>query len=258
MRNIPSLLNPSEYITYQLEREKEREISIAFEVHLARQCSRLRYRDLMDSAPAGLASKDSLIRWLDDYKKKNGGVRPGVITWYKHDHRDHFENGVWRSMFFAAFVKYAADKLTDKDFVHDRKIASLYKISFLNPVWFQCASSVMGLKLIEDLYKHNALNSDFARATIEFNLRKREELDKMISGFSAAAKQQNIDFYYLNQLKAEIEASFRRDYEKTIQKYENHQDIYFYAKYKRDIEKSLAEIPAHIKLTMIEGEVMSQ
>lgn len=76
-------INPDSYIFKQTEEKVRKELNVAFEIFIARQYSCIHYSDLMDDMPDELASKDRLIKWLNDAKCKGKISRKGVITLYR-------------------------------------------------------------------------------------------------------------------------------------------------------------------------------
>ncbi len=194
MQTTPSLLNPSNYITYQALKRQEHEICVAIEIYLAEKCARIHYADLMDNLPSHLASKDSLLAWLNDKVVKGQLVRKGIISLYKQERSEDFEYGVWKPINFPLFVKYAAEKLTNKGFVNSRKLAETYNRSFQDAVWLSKASAVMGLKLLEELHKHGQLRSVTAKAILDMNERSRELLEKTL--VLSAERQETMIFRF--------------------------------------------------------------
>lgn len=247
MQNMPSLLNPSNYITYQALKRQEHDICVAIEIYLAEKCARIHYADLMDNLPSHLASKDSLLAWLNDKVVKGQLVRKGIISLYKQERSEDFEYGVWKPINFPLFVKYAAEKLTNKDFVNSRKLAETYNRSFQDAVWLSKASAVMGLKLLEELHKHGQLRSVTAKAILDMNERSRELLEKNARVISRAARNNDFSVQYMRDIQRNFEEFYKQQWQKELQRHSQHEEYRLLQLYKPDIEQALTMIPAHIQ-----------
>lgn len=247
MQTTPSLLNPSNYITYQALKRQEHEICVAIEIYLAEKCARIHYADLMDNLPSHLASKDSLLAWLNDKVVKGQLVRKGIISLYKQERPEDFEDGMWKPINFPLFVKYAAEKLTDKNFVNSRKLAEIYKRSFNEAVWLGKAATVMGLKLLEELHKHGQLRSVTAKAILDMNERSRELLEKNARVISRAARNNDFSVQYMRDIQRNFEEFYKQQWQKELQRHSQHEEYRFLQMYKPDIEQALTMIPAHIQ-----------
>ena len=247
MQNMPSLLNPSSYITYQALKRQEHEICVAIEIYLAEKCARIHYADLMDNLPSHLASKDSLLAWLNDKVVKGQLVRKGIISLYKQERPEDFEDGMWKPINFPLFVKYAAEKLTNKDFVNSRKLAETYSRSFQDAVWLSKASAVMGLKLLEELHKHGQLRSVAAKAILDMNANSRELLEKNARTISRIAKNNCFSVEAMRDMQRNFEEYYKKQWQKELQRHSQHEEYRLLQLYKPDIEQALSMIPAHIQ-----------
>lgn len=255
MQNI-TLLNPVDYVQRQVLKSVEEEISLAVEVYLAQQCSCIYYADLMNNIPKGFASKDSLIAWLNDKSSKNG-VREGIITRYKKERPDHFENGMWKPVNFPAFIKFACEKLTDKQFVKSRSLAEMYKLSFNDRDWLAKAAAVMGIKLLEELYEQKRLRSVIAQTILKINFLTRRLIERNASVYGRNLKNFGITDIDNAEIRKNITEYYREIAALATQEHSQHHELALLRKYKPDIEKALALIPSHIQIAMIEGEVTS-
>lgn len=249
MQNTPSLLNVSEFVTQKLIEEKDREISIAVEVFLAEKCVRLRYQDLMDGIPSTLASKTSLINWLNDNVRKGQLVREGIIYRYQKKRPDHFKSdGTWRPSCFVSFLDFCKDELTDKNFT-GKRISSIYSRSFQNSEWVAKASAVMGLKMLESMYKQDTLNSTLARIILDINFRSRELLEAGGRIVGRVIKNNGGSHELSWEINDLFERFFKEQLHLTMRRYKQHSDYRLYLDYKPEIEREIQGLPQQLKLT---------
>lgn len=238
MPNTPSLLEPSEYVQFKAMEKLNNEIRIATEVYLAERCVSIRYADLMDDVKEGLVSKNSLLNWLNDYKRKGYTPRKGIVSLYKTENPEHFINGKWDSRFFAKFVSFAVSKLIDKDYVNSKKLANDYVKSVRDQDWLAKATTVMGLKLLEELHKRNGLTSVVARTIIHNNLQARQMLDSIGAISGRVGKNNGFTRTDTSEIHAMVESYFKNAYRSTILTI-SHKEKELLDRYKHDIQASL-------------------
>lgn len=165
------LESPLAYLT-EVERYR-----IAIEMFLVKSLTHIHYNSLMSDVPEGTASKDSLISWINDRNTTEKEDGYGVITRYKISNPDHFENGKWKAEKFGHFLGYASELLRDPNFFGKNKGAyRIFRDSFKSDEWWYKATSVIALKLLEDLYKNNGMLSIYAEEVIRTNFATREIL----------------------------------------------------------------------------------
>jgi hypothetical protein len=187
MQNSLTLHDPIAFAKAEAERQIGQSLDIAHEIYLVRQCATLHYADLMNEVPSGTASKDILLAWIRDYQS-----RSGVIALYIQARPNHFDNGAWMARHFAQFIEFAKDKLTDKGFVGSLKKAQLFSTSFEDEVWRRKAAAVLGLKLLEEMYKRRKLRSREAERILFTNFQSRELLQSMAYAVGRIAKNQGL------------------------------------------------------------------
>lgn len=246
MQNSPLLLNPEKYIQIKVINQQKKKIRIATEIFLAEKCTRIHYADLMDDVPDGTASKNSLISWLNDSVRKGKVIRKGIISLYREEKKDHFENGFWNSLYFAQYVEYVLEKLTNKDFVNSRKIADLYINSVKNPIWLDKASAVMGLKLLEELHSLNKLTSVVAKILLDLNENNRELLKKNGAIIGRAAKNNQRDSGFQQEMKTLLEEFYKKQWQLEIKRYSQHEEYRLLEEYKPDIEAALIGVTTRL------------
>lgn len=246
MQNTPSLLDPDAFVTQKLREEKDKEISIAVEVYLAEKCVRLHYQDLMDGAPPGLASKTSLVSWLNDNVRKGQLVREGIITRYQKKRPSHFRgDGTWRPSCFISFLDFCKDELTNKSFVGKRN-AAMYSQSFQNADWVAKASAVMGLKMLERMYKQGTLNSTLSKVILEINFKSRELLEASGRIIGRVAKNNGQSYEIASEIQDLFERHFKEQFYLAMKRYEQHSDYRLYLEYKPVIETEIQRLPLRL------------
>ena len=250
MQTSQLLIDPKMFATERMIERGMKEIQIATEIYLAQKCTRIHYADLMDDVPDGTASKNSLTSWLNDNVRKGELIRRGLISLYKKEMPSHFNNGVWNALYFSQFVKYTLEKLTDIDFVKNNKIIQLYKNSVHAPLCIDKASSVMGLKLLEELHSLNKLNSVVAKTLLDLNKNNRELLSKNGAIIGRVAKNNQLDSGLTREVKGLFEEFHKKQWQLEIKKHSQHEEYKLLEEYKPDIETALIGVT----INLIEGE----
>ena len=160
-------LEPDRYLLEKAKEEKEIEYRKALEIYLATHLSSVNYEDLMKDLPDGTVSKQQFLSWFNDSVRKNKVVRKGILTNYRESKPEHFdENGHWNIKYFHAYIQFVFQSLTDPTIVHDKKVFEKFVYSVNNDEWKFKAMLVAGLKMLEDLYIKNQLQSTIARNLI--------------------------------------------------------------------------------------------
>ncbi|SHF43295.1 hypothetical protein SAMN02746089_01906 [Caldanaerobius fijiensis DSM 17918] len=237
---IETFLNPESAVFKKAKRAVEIEMNIAFEVFMAEQYSRIHYSDLMEDVPEELASKDRLVSWLNDYRRGKI-VRPGLITLYKNNNPGHFQDGIWQARYFCLFVKYLKEMLTNQQYVRNKKIAENFALSFANSDWYWSAVGISSLKLLENLYKQNALQTSIAKAYIRQTLIARELLNSV--GKIIGRSTKNHDAYEMKDILPQIvEKSFKQQLKCSFDIFANNKEYLIYRKYVREIYGTLQTI----------------
>ena len=171
-------LNPEQYVKEENLRKTEKELDIATEIFIA-QKQAIHYTDIMTISNEALASKSKLISWLNDYCRKGKIVRPGIITLYKANNPNHFKEGKWEARNLALFVHYALSCLTDDRIVKNQQNVEIFLDSIQEEEWFVQAVGLMGTKLLENLYRADALKSKVAYSLLNCTISNRQILEKV-------------------------------------------------------------------------------
>jgi len=243
--------DPERYYREEVKKEVLNRYNIAFEIFMAEQYSRIHYSELMDnSIDEPFASKQRLISWIND-NTKGKEVRPGILTKYRLEHPNHFENGIWQARYFSYFVHYAKGLLTDETFVKSKKIADEFNRSFKNEQWYWQAVAVLGAKLLEYLYDKNALQTDIAKTYIRQIKLLRQLLKSIgrITGRVAKNYAENYGYDNMETVKEalfvinqSIEESFRQQLALSYQIFKSQKEYQYYQLYRESIEKDIAQI----------------
>lgn len=231
-----SLCDPDSFITDSLRSQLADELDIAHEIFLARQCVKIHYADLMDDIPAGCASKDRLLGWVRD-----SGSRSGILTLYKAENPSHFEGGMWRARYYAQFVRFAHQRLTDKTYV-SKTIALEFSRSFEDAKWRNAACLVLALKLMEDVNKWRGLRSHEAQRLIEANLTNREMLSKVGAIVGRSTKNHSADASLSSEIKYVIEEAFKHQHALAIKQPAFLSEVGIFEKYELRIHSALREV----------------
>lgn len=235
------LVKPNAYILAEAQRLVQKQLNIACEIYIVEQYARIHYADLMGDVPDGFASKDRLVNWLNDYTRNGRIVREGAISKYKKDFKDNFENGIWQASNFCVFISYLKDLLTDESFVKNRKTAETFKRSFADREWFQNAIAVSGLKLLENLYEQNALQTNIAKAYIRQVFLARELLNSVAKIIGRSTK--NHDAFDMKELLGDIvEQNFKAQLRSAFDIFRNEAEYRVYKKYASDIQRALETV----------------
>jgi hypothetical protein len=235
-------IDPKSYLYKMTEDQIKNEANIATEIFIARQFSRVHYEDLMSSSsiPEGCASKNRLIAWINDYVRGKY-KRMGVISRYKYERPEDFVDGIWQANSFGSFAQFMKDVLTDFKFTRNKKISDEFKRSFLSEEWYWEALSISGLKLLEDLYKHNALQTNIAKAYIRQVILSRELLSKV--GLIIGRSTKNHDAGDIQQqLENVFEITFKNQLKAAFDIFKNYEEYKIYLKFRKPISNNLKMI----------------
>lgn len=234
-------INPDSFIFKQTEEKVRKELNIAFEIFIARQYSCIHYSDLMDDMPDELASKDRLVKWLNDAKYKGKISREGIITMYREKNPQYFKNGIWQASSFCNFVLFMKKNLLDTKYVKKQEIADTFKRSFMSDEWYNSAVAVAGAKLLEDLYDRHALLTDTAKAYIRETKLARQMLSSVGKIIGRDGKNHDI-----SDLKEDmtniVEHVFKEALKNAFQLYVDKPEQKCYLKYEKTIRQNLMDI----------------
>ncbi|MBE3579001.1 MAG: hypothetical protein IMW83_03885 [Caldanaerobacter subterraneus] len=242
---------PELFYEAKIREEILKRYNIAFEVFMAEQYSRIHYSELMDdSSDESFASKQRLISWIND-NTKGKEVRAGVLTRYRLEHPEHFENGVWQARYFSYFVHYAKKLLTDETFVKKKEIADEFEKSFKNEQWYWQAVAILGAKLLEYLYDMNALQTDIAKAYVRQIKLSRQLLKSIgkITGRIAKNYGENYGYDNINEvkeavlaIKQNIEEIFKQQMKMSYAIFKSQKEYQIYLVYKKEIKNDISQI----------------
>lgn len=206
MQDLILTCGPVEYAQQAAVENLRHELDIATEIFIAQQRA-IHYADMMDTG-SGEATKTMLVSWLNDFTRA-GKTRDGIITLYKAEMPGHFIGGKWRAQHLSEFVGFALGKLTSAVFVKDKKRALMFYESCQSEQWFWQAAAVMSIKLMEDLFYSNGLQSMSARFAISEMIRYREMFDKFGGLVGRVGKTGELDEWTRQELKDVLQSGLR-------------------------------------------------
>jgi len=236
---IATLYDPEDFARTEAYRRVRDELDIAQEIFLAKHWNKVHYGDLMDSVPPDTASKEMLISWLNDYRRKDAVKRRGVITLYRLERGDHFPGGMWSAGYLCQAVEFLIKKLLDPEYVKDINRAAMFRDSFANPDWYWKAVPVFGLKLLEECYRQGALKSQLARSYLRLTINCREHYENFAKIIGRCTKNHEIDLAMYRELREEAEAVLKEQLDLLLQTDHSHQEHLLYEKYEPLIRESL-------------------
>ena len=231
-----TLLAPEKLIAAETQKRIARELDVAIEVYLIKHCNAIYYADLMSDVPENLTSKNRLISWLNDYAR-NGKIRPGAITLYRLENRDHFDGGAWIARNFCLFVEYVVKKLTDPEYV-GKSNALLFKKSFSDPDWFHKAAAVSGLKLLEDNYRHGAVKSAVAKSHLDLLFYVRHVAKSLGAAIGRSTKNHDVE-EMKTELSGTLEHFLKRTYHNFLEINHAHKEYVLLHKWLPKIESTM-------------------
>lgn len=252
-QHTPAVIYKEPELFYEEKVREEilRRYNIAFEVFMAEQYSKIHYSELMeDDTNESLASKQRLISWIND-STRGKEARAGILTRYRVEHPEHFENGVWQARYFSYFVYYAKNLLTDETFVKKKQIADEFKESFKNEEWYWKAVAVLGAKLLEYLYDMNALQTDIAKAYVKQIKLSRQLLKSIGKITGRVAKNFGENYGYdsiedvreaISAIKQNIEETFKQQMEMSYRIFASQKEYQIYLAYRKTIKNDILEI----------------
>lgn len=201
----------------------------------------------MDEVPGHTATKNMLIYWLNDKVKNKVVVERGIITLYRMERKEHFPGGVWSARYLCQFIQYVAKKLTDVDFVKEKKRAVLFRDSFCTPEWLWKAVAVCGLKLMEDCYKRDALKSEVAKGYLSLTFRTRQQYEDIGKIIGRCTKNHDISPELQRELREIHERSLKQALKTQLQIALNHQEHLIFKKWEPKIREGILLIPEEVK-----------
>lgn len=237
--NSTYFLNPEQYIKEENLRRTERELDIATEIFIA-QKQAIHYADIMTISNEALASKSKLISWLNDSYRKEKLVRPGIITLYKANNPDHFKDGKWEARNLALFIHYALSCLTDSRIVKKQQNVEIFLDSIQEEEWFVQAVGLMGTKLLEDLFRADALKSKVAYSLLSCTITNRIMLEKIGKIVGRVGKNQMYDLE--PSLQNEIIRCFKKQIAVQLEIAKEEEEYKIYKEHERAIKKSLFHV----------------
>jgi hypothetical protein len=229
MQNTLSLISPIHYAERLAVEEIRRELDIAAEIFVV-QNRAIHYGDIMENK-TGEASKTMLLAWLDDCVRKGVTSRDGIITLYKAANPDHFENGKWRAQYLPLFIDFALRRLTDSGYVKDKKRTKLFTDSLMSEEWFWQAVSVMSVRLFEDLYAQNGLQSMSAKFAIGEMMRYREMFDKFGRLVGRVGKTGELDEWTRSEMKQTLQGGLKEAMKQHTQMLAQTKEYVFFEKH---------------------------
>lgn len=233
-------VNPKSYLYEMTEKQIKYEANVATEIFIAKQFARVHYEDLMPGDKNEYASKNRLIAWLNDYKHGKF-QRAGVISLYRYSRPDDFIDDIWQANSFGSFVEFMKYTLTDYNFTKNKKISDEFAKSFLNENWYWSALSVGGLKLLESLYKHNALQTNIAKAYMKQIELSRDLLGKV--GLIIGRSTKNHDAGDIkSQLETIFEVTFKNQLRSAFNVFKDYDEYKIYEKFRDSIKLGLKKI----------------
>lgn len=249
---LPNVFQVDEYANYMAHQELNKEIDIATEIYISTNYTRMNYSELMNDIDEGLATKDMLTSWLNDSVRNGQVSRPGIITLYRFQFQKQFTDGKWNPRYFVNLINFAFERLIDVSFMKDKKKVELFEKSIKDKKWFHGAVGVIGLKMLEYLFKKNALISDAANNHIGANYMHRKMLESFAKIAGRVAKNNNMHSSDMNELKYSIE-KYHREYsnqlrERTVNSLEHK----IYEKHKAAIEAGMGKV--RNKLALGDGQ----
>ncbi|WP_424659687.1 hypothetical protein [Desulfofundulus sp.] len=244
-----TLLAPEKLIAAETRKRIAHELDVAIEVYLIKHCNAIFYGDLMSGVPEGLASKNRLIAWLNDYAR-DGKVRSGVITLYRLENRDHFDGGVWVARNFCLFMEYVVKKLTDPKYV-GKSNALLFKKSFSDPDWFHKAAAVCGLKLLEDNYRHGAIKSTVAKSHLDLLFYVRHVAKSLSAAIGRSTKNHSVE-EMKSELDGTLERFLRHTYRSFLEINHAHEEYALLEKWQPKIESTMGLVLERAALDFFE------
>ncbi|HOV78805.1 MAG TPA: hypothetical protein PK728_01745 [Bacillota bacterium] len=240
------LLEVERFAEIQARKRIEEELDIANEIFLAKNWNTVHYADLINKVPPGTASKNMLIAQLNDTKRRDRLVRPGLVTMYRKERAAHFSGGVWSARYLCQYVEYLAKKLTDKMYVGSAEKAYLFRNSFCNEDWLFKAIAVCGLKLLEDCYMRNALKSDVARGYLSITFKERQRLEDTAQIIGRCTKNHEVTREFSRELREIAEKSLKHALKIQLEISLNHREHGIFDWWKPHIEATLHLIPDKI------------
>ncbi|OAA87592.1 hypothetical protein [Clostridium ljungdahlii] len=131
--------------------------------------------------------------------------------------------------------------LTDFQFTKNRKISDEFKRPFLNEDWYWEALSISGLKLLEDLYKHDALQTNIAKAYMRQVILSRDLLGKV--GLIIGRSTKTHDAKDIKQqLENVFEITFKGQLKSAFDIFKNYEEYKIYMKFRQPILSNLRTI----------------
>lgn len=153
---------------YDFSRESDYEK--ALEMFLVRESngSIMDYESLIYLTPDDTA-KSEFMMLVNDICNRNGFVvKEGITTIYKELNPDHLDDeGDFDIKHFDSYVHFVFEVLTDLKFIEDEQLVNLFTRSLQSDEWKEQAITVLGLKVIHDLYAKNKLKSLFAKLKLD-------------------------------------------------------------------------------------------
>jgi hypothetical protein len=195
----------------------------------------------MDEIPDGLASKDRLIKWLNDAKYKGKISRKGIITIYEEKNPQFFIDGIWQAYTFCNFIFFMKENLLDIKYVKKQEIANMFRESFLNEEWYNSAVAVAGTKLLEDLYGKNALLTDTAKAYVRETKLARKMLGDIGKIIGRDGKNHDISNFKEDMTNI-VDCAFKEALKSAFQIYADKPEHKCYLKYEKVIKQNLVDI----------------
>jgi hypothetical protein len=242
------MFEPDQLAMYEAYQDKILELDMANEIYLAKNCSAIHYADIMNHIPDGLVSKASVVNWLNDYVRNGVMSRPGVLSMYQIEVKEHFRDGNWSARFFVKLIDFAFMKFMDVEYIGNRKKVEEFKRSIQNDEWRKKVEFVIGLKMLEKLFLQERLLTDTAKSIIGLNYQNRILLEKIGSISGRTAKNQGLNRTDSDVIQAEFERHWKRVWEIERQRFAQSNEEFIYRKHLPKIETSLYVIKEKLML----------
>src|SRR5699024_6292896 len=140
-----------------------------------------------------------------DDRKRKPNIIDGLITFYIKENQSHFDNGYWQPAYLPEMMLRIKDLTTRKDVITSKQKRDEFTRSFSNDRWLFEATAITGLKMLETLYRRNALITNEAFMWIQQVLQARQLID---SQAKRTGRQMKNHDYHIDNVYEEIEEHF--------------------------------------------------
>ncbi len=257
MNTLTSNNNPTnmDSVIMQLTRnEISHELDIAAEMFIVKNYTAIHYKDLMQELQEGEVTSRQLVKWLKDHnskatEKRKASHRDGIITRYKKDCQEHFEDGYWCARYLPDMMRYVKELSTTSSYCSSSKD---FIRSFTSYTWIIQATAITGLTMMEDMFGNGCIKSPTAEILVGSLINERNNLAKLAKIFGKQLKQHE---YNPEDIHSVIVDMFKESRKVMQQQIANIYSPEFqtYTKYKGIITDMLKQIPATQLTLLAEG-----